>query len=151
MYMDEELSLEQRVERLESLVSELRGNSASSGPAPRSPTQRAARPTRERVPNPLASRSLEWWLARSGAVLTSLALILLYQYAIERNWITPLIRVLAGIAVGAALIFSAARFTSQPKPPAGLPSAKGDAHKKKGPYGPFFLRVIRLRVQRPSG
>ena len=118
MYMDEELSLEQRVERLESLVSELRGNSASSGPAPRSPTQRAARPTRERVPNPLASRSLEWWLARSGAVLTSLALILLYQYAIERNWITPLIRVLAGIAVGAALIFSAARFTSREASPA---------------------------------
>ena len=113
MYMDEELSLEQRVERLESLVSELSRRSAASDPARRPATERAARPKRERGPNPLASKSMEWWLARSGAVLTSLALILLYQYAVERNWITPLIRVLAGIAVGAALIFSAIRFTSR--------------------------------------
>jgi uncharacterized membrane protein len=56
---------------------------------------------------------MEWWLARSGAVLTSLALILLYQYAVERNWITPLVRVLAGILVGAALFFSATKFTSR--------------------------------------
>ena len=113
MYMDEELSLEQRVERLESLVSELSRRSAASDPARRPAAERPARPKRERGPNPLASKSMEWWLARSGAVLTSLALILLYQYAVERNWITPLIRVLAGIAVGAALIFSAIRFTSR--------------------------------------
>lgn len=110
--MKEELSLDQRVARLETLVNELQGNAAAS---PQAPHQREPflRPRRDRAPNPLASKSMEWWLARSGAVLTSLALILLYQYAVERNWITPVIRVLAGIAVGAALIFSAVRFTSR--------------------------------------
>jgi uncharacterized membrane protein len=59
---------------------------------------------------------MEWWLARSGAILTSLALILLYQYAVERNWITPVVRVFAGVAVGAAFFFSAARFTARTAP-----------------------------------
>src|SRR4029079_16053198 len=110
--MEEELSLEQRVARLETLVNELKGKAAAS---PHTPPQREPflRPRRDRAPNPLASKSMEWWLARSGAVLTSLALILLYQYAVERNWITPFIRVLAGIAVGGGLIFSAVRFTSR--------------------------------------
>lgn len=111
--MEEELSLEQRVARLETLVSELKGKSSAAGQPPGPAAGTFPRPRRERAPNPLASKSMEWWLARSGAVLTSLALILLYQYAVERNWITPLIRVLAGIAVGAALIFSAVRFTSR--------------------------------------
>jgi len=111
--MDEELSLEQRVARLETLVNELRGGSAREQPPPPAPMAPLLRAKRERPANPLASKSMEWWLARSGAILTSLALILLYQYAVERNWITPLVRVFAGIVVGAALIFSAARFTSR--------------------------------------
>lgn len=57
----------------------------------------------------LATRSMEWWLARGGAVLTSLALILLYQYAVERNWITPIVRVAAGLSVGGALFYFASR------------------------------------------
>src|SRR5215208_4499364 len=111
--MEEDLSLEQRVARLETLVSELKAKTAGPAPSASRATEARGGPRRERAPNPLASKSMEWWLARSGAVLTSLALILLYQYAVERNWITPVIRVLAGISVGAALIFSAVRFTSR--------------------------------------
>lgn len=113
MSMGEDRNLEDRVARLEALVSELTGRPTAEQRPPRAPMAPLLRASRPRSPNPLASKSMEWWLARSGAVLTSLALILLYQYAVERNWITPLVRVLAGIAVGAALIFSAMRFTSR--------------------------------------
>jgi uncharacterized membrane protein len=109
--MEDELSLEERVARLETLVRELKGKSAAA-PGP-SGSDRRAQPQRVRATNPLATKSLEWWLARGGAILTSLALILLYQYAVERNWITPAVRVAAGIAVGAALIFCAIRFTTR--------------------------------------
>jgi uncharacterized membrane protein len=109
--MEDELSLEERVARLETLVRELKGKSAAAAdpaaPAPR------PRPERVRPTNPFATKTLEWWLARGGAVLTSLALILLYQYAVERNWITPVVRVAAGIAVGIALIYCAIRFTTR--------------------------------------
>jgi uncharacterized membrane protein len=54
---------------------------------------------------------MEWWLARGGAVLTCLALVLLYQYAVERNWITPLVRVAMGTALGAALMYAASRIS----------------------------------------
>jgi uncharacterized membrane protein len=121
--MEEELSLEQRVARLEALVSELagkagqNGSAASPAPAPRSERRDdRSNPEVARAaarPNPFASRSLEWWLARGGAILTSLALILLYQYAVEKNWITPVVRVVAGVAVGAALLYCARRFTSR--------------------------------------
>jgi len=108
--MDDKLSLEERVARLEALVQDLTGRSAAAGDllAVRARPQPRPRPT-----NPFATKSLEWWLARGGAILTSLALILLYQYAVERNWITPAVRVAAGIAVGAALFFCAIRFTTR--------------------------------------
>ncbi len=51
------------------------------------------------------SRGADWWLARAGAALTLLALILLYQYAVSRGWITPVIRVLTGAAIGAGLMY----------------------------------------------
>ena len=77
------------------------------------PPLSAARKRRPSPPRPFATKSAEWWLARGGAVLTSLALILLYQYAVERNWITPLVRVLVGTAVGGALMISAARLAKR--------------------------------------
>jgi hypothetical protein len=109
--MDDKLSLEERVARLEALVQDLKGKPAAAGDplAVRAPRQ----PRPARATNPFATRSLEWWLARGGAILTSLALILLYQYAVERNWITPVVRVAAGIAVGATLFFCAIRFTTR--------------------------------------
>lgn len=56
-----------------------------------------------------ASRSAEWWLSRAGTGLVVLAILLLYRYAIDQGWITPPIRVLAGVVVGAALFWAAIR------------------------------------------
>lgn len=56
-----------------------------------------------RVPQP--GRGADWWLARAGAALTVVAVILLYQYAVGHGWITPLVRVLTGVAIGAGLMY----------------------------------------------
>jgi uncharacterized membrane protein len=107
-------TLEQRVARLEQSLAEITARLDSAQqpepdlpprPAPAVPVTKRQTPPRRQLP----SRSAEWWLARGGAVLTSVALILLYQYAVERSWITPLVRVLMGTAVGAALMISASK------------------------------------------
>jgi len=69
----------------------------------RTPQPRAAEP---KVPEWLSSRSPEWWLSRLGAAFVVLAVLILYGYAVDKGWITPPIRVLAGILVGAALVWA---------------------------------------------
>jgi uncharacterized membrane protein len=54
-----------------------------------------------------ASRTPEWWLSRVGMGLVILAVLILYGYAIDKGWITPPIRVLAGTLVGAVLFWAA--------------------------------------------
>lgn len=54
-----------------------------------------------------SSRTPEWWLSRLGIGFVILAVLLLYSYAIDKGWITPPIRVLAGTLVGGALIWAA--------------------------------------------
>lgn len=108
METDGKLTLEERISRLERKIDDLDTRSRGSD-SPKRPIGVAPTPRREARQNPLAAKTLEWWLARGGAILTSLALILLYDYAVERNWITPLIRVIGGAAVGGALMFSATR------------------------------------------
>jgi uncharacterized membrane protein len=56
-----------------------------------------------------ASRNPEWWLSRVGIGFLVLAILLLYGFAIDHGWITPPIRVLAGAAVGAVVLWTAAR------------------------------------------
>ena len=106
---DEELNLEQRVLRLEQRLDAIAASLGVRDTGNVSPRPRRETRNHRSYVNPIAARSLEWWLARGGAVLTSLALLLLYQYAVERNWITPVIRVLAGFAVGSVLMFFASR------------------------------------------
>jgi uncharacterized membrane protein len=116
------LTLEQRIARLEQGLAEISARLDSAQrpeshrppprPAPAMSSVAGAAPTpkRQTPPSrPLPSQSAEWWLARGGAVLTSVALILLYQYAVERSWITPLVRVLMGTLVGAVLMISASK------------------------------------------
>lgn len=64
---------------------------------------RAAEPG---LPSWLSSRSPEWWLSRLGAAFVVLAVLILYGYAVDKGWITPPIRVLAGVLVGAALVWA---------------------------------------------
>ena len=84
---------------------------ASSLPKPPNPPA-AARATRAigDVFSPwFASRDAEWWLSRVGIGFVILAVLLLFRYAIDHGWITPPIRVLAGVIVGGMLFWAATR------------------------------------------
>jgi hypothetical protein len=52
-----------------------------------------------------SSRSAEWWLSRLGVGFVVLAILFLYGYAVDKGWITPPIRVLAGTVVGGLLFW----------------------------------------------
>jgi uncharacterized membrane protein len=67
------------------------------------------------LPQWFSSKSPEWWLSRLGIGFVILAVVLLYGYAIDRGWITPPIRVLAGLALGGALFWAATRVESSSK------------------------------------
>jgi uncharacterized membrane protein len=107
-----DLTLEERVVRLEQGVAAIIARLDGREGIPWTPPKQT--PPKRPAPS-LPSKSMEWWLARGGAVLTCLALVLLYQYAVERNWITPLIRVVMGAGVGAALMVAASRLSKVSK------------------------------------
>ena len=62
-----------------------------------------------------ASHDAEWWLSRVGIGFVILGVLLLYGYAVDRGWITPPIRVLAGVTLGGLLFYAAGRVRSQTK------------------------------------
>jgi predicted membrane protein DUF2339 len=62
------------------------------------------------------SRSPEWWLSRVGIGLMVLAVLILYGYAIDKGWITPPVRVLAGTVLGAVLFWAAIRTPARLNP-----------------------------------
>lgn len=122
------LGLERRLATVESTLSALaerveqiarmRGTGTARGwYAPdrghdRPSAERATTPFRPPAAGPapwFTQKSAEWWLGRLGIVFLSLALILLYQYAVDRNWITPLLRVAAGMIVGGGLVYAGTR------------------------------------------
>jgi len=102
----------------------------SAGAAPSSGSPSPDPPVRPRVPriaadeagdalsNWFTSRSAEWWLTRVGMGFVVLSVLLLYGYAINKGWITPPIRVFAGLLVG-ALLFGAASLVPRETGPAG--------------------------------
>lgn len=63
-----------------------------------------------------AARSPEWWLSRVGIGFLILGILLLYGYAIDQGWITPAIRVFAGVTVGALLFWVATRVRAHTEP-----------------------------------
>lgn len=63
----------------------------------------------------LQSKGAEWWLARGGGLLTLFALVLLYQYGVDRNWITPILRIVVGTGIGAALMLVGNRISRAPE------------------------------------
>ena len=63
-----------------------------------------------------ASRNPEWWLSRVGIGFVVLAVLLLYLYAIDKGWITPVVRVFTGVTVGALLFIAATRVRTDTTP-----------------------------------
>src|SRR5688572_4556129 len=127
MPRSDDASLAERVERLERLVEELaRGLAAMAGRdatlharAPAEPVL-APDPDDEEEHLPVVGRAAAWireearpggilrwdgqtWLNRLGIVLLLLGVALLFRYSIDQGWLTPLVRVLFGAAVGTIL------------------------------------------------
>src|SRR5215210_8185091 len=63
----------------------------------------------EKLSSWFSSRSPEWWLSRLGIGFVIVAVLLLYRYAIDKGWITPAVRVLAGAVAGGILFWAATR------------------------------------------
>jgi hypothetical protein len=87
------------------------------GPGSAAPGRRAnfAEDFAASLPRWFSSKTPEWWLSRLGIGFVVLAVVLLYGYAIDRGWITPPIRVLAGLALGGGLFWAATRIDSSAK------------------------------------
>ena len=77
----------------------------AGGPIPRTPADDIA----ATLSSWFSSRTPEWWLSRLGIGFVILAVLLLYGYAIDKGWITPPIRVLAGTLLGGLLFWGATR------------------------------------------
>lgn len=126
------LDLEARMARLEQAVDEIKQTLERSGNshARREPRVEPALPHIEVAPPPrrthappgpaefpspewLAARSAEWWLGSLGVVFLVIASFLLYRYAVDHEWITPLVRVFTGIAVGGGMLAAARQFTQR--------------------------------------
>jgi hypothetical protein len=113
-------------EKLDRLTQQ-RGPNPFSGfrPPPIVPTARGTQqpsPSREKFgpaavefPSPewFAARSAEWWIGSLGVLFLVIASFLLYRYAVDHEWITPLVRVLTGVIVGGGMFIAARRFTSR--------------------------------------
>src|SRR5437868_6516880 len=67
-----------------------------------------------------SSRSPEWWLSRLGIGFVVIAVLFLYSYAVDKGWITPPLRVLAGALVGGGLFWGATRTHDDAKTPTGF-------------------------------
>ncbi len=66
--------------------------------------RRRTKPLMEVTPwQRMAERGPQFWISRLGIGLVLLAVVFLFDYAIDRGWLTPPIRVAFGLALGAAL------------------------------------------------
>ena len=99
-------TLTDRIEKLELAVADISRRLDERAQQPAVPSAgRASQPSQKRSSAPvIPPKSAEWWLARGGALLTLFAIVLLYQYAVSHNWITPIIRVAFGTAIGIGLM-----------------------------------------------
>ena len=88
------------------------GNAGQARPVARPSVRRApAPPGVPDTPAWYSGRSPEWWLGGLGIVFLLVGLLLLYRYAVDHNWITPLVRVLTGVVIGAGLVAGGIRLT----------------------------------------
>lgn len=125
MDSSKEIEFEARLAKMEQSIALLQ-RSVDALPGARSPARERrpgiAQPSAGRMPPPapqpilgerlsswFSSRTPEWWLSRLGVGFVILAVLLLYRYAIDKGWITPPVRVLAGAVVGGILFWAASR------------------------------------------
>ena len=132
MDSSKELEIEARLSKIENAIASLQRSvdGLAGERRPASPGQQSERPTPNstfqtrdplgdqrgrasrlpgqgpEMPEWLSSRTPEWWLSRLGAAFVVLAVLILYGYAVDKGWITPPIRVLAGVIVGATLVWA---------------------------------------------
>lgn len=95
--------LEAEIRQLRQEVARLARSAADQPPAaaPAGPEK----PGPKQSPTPFdAEVTPQVWLARLGVLLLFLGLSFLFVYAVQQGWITPWLRVLAGLAVGAVLL-----------------------------------------------
>src|SRR2546423_2167024 len=102
---------------IDGLISERRGASSNAEQRQRefSPSSSARASARARatagddigatISEWFSSRPPEWWLSRLGIGFVVIAILFLYSYAIEKGWITPPIRVLAGRMLRGGLLW----------------------------------------------
>lgn len=103
------MSLEDRVRALEARVADLereKTTSASPAPAPASTSAPAFKA-------PAATQGLSWdklvdsgegFLGKAGVSLLVVGFILLFNYAVQQGWLTPVMRIAIGLVVGAGLL-----------------------------------------------
>ncbi|MDO8737196.1 MAG: DUF2339 domain-containing protein, partial [Thermoleophilia bacterium] len=75
--------------------------------APRAPAAKVHKPAAVKKKKPAAPRfvgSAQFWFNLIGIVLVLLGVIFLYRYSVDQGWITPPMRVAAGMALGVALV-----------------------------------------------
>ncbi|MEO8908813.1 MAG: DUF2339 domain-containing protein [Gemmatimonadaceae bacterium] len=115
-----EQEIDARLAKIEHAIASLQrsvdGMARGAGNSARIPTPRLS-PREDPspgLPQWLSSRTPEWWLSRLGAAFVVLAVLILYGYAVDKGWITPPIRVLAGALVGGLLVW-AGHHTERPE------------------------------------
>jgi len=123
--------LEVAVERIEKLVKTMAdrltmgtggraGASPTSRPSATEPRRRAAWSETKARDRPKAGHTApskisipthdsQWWLSRIGIALLLFGVLYLFKYAVDQGWLSPLIRVLMGIGLGAGLMILGVR------------------------------------------
>jgi uncharacterized membrane protein len=117
-------SVEQRLERLEAAVERLQsavtGLADAGAPRDRGEPGRptaarprrlsgdhgagsVARPARRGLVSELLNRGPQFWISRLGIGLVLVGVAFLFKYAVEQGWLTPLVHVAFGIALGLGL------------------------------------------------
>lgn len=95
--------LEEQVADLQRQVARLRGTASPPAPADREDAAPREPSLTERLAPHLTWES-ENWLNRIGIALLLFGLAFLFKYTVDQGWITPLVRVLFGLGLGAFLL-----------------------------------------------